>query len=98
MTPPPAPARSPGTAAGNAASLGAAGAVLAAVAARPRLWPTAVAQARRLAAPGWWRRWPPLQLPDPEYVRFRARTAYGDPDHPLEPADVVAWLEWCRTR
>jgi hypothetical protein len=72
--------------------------VLVAVAAQPRLWPTALAQARRLAAPGWWRRWPPLPLPDPEYVRFRARTAYGDPDHPFEPSDVVAWLEWCRRR
>jgi hypothetical protein len=30
-------------------------------------------------------------------MRFRARTAYGDPDHRPEPADVVAWLEWCRT-
>jgi hypothetical protein len=70
--------------------------VLLAVGARPRLWPTAVSQARRLARPRWWRRWPPLPLPDPEYLRFRARTAYGDPTHPPEPDDVVAWLSWCR--
>ena len=72
------------------------GAVVAAVATRPRLWPTALVQVRRLARPGWWRRWPPLPLPDPRWLRFRARTAYGDPDRRPDPADVVAWLEWCR--
>ncbi|HEX3393489.1 MAG TPA: hypothetical protein VHS52_03090 [Acidimicrobiales bacterium] len=71
--------------------------VVKAVAVRPRLWPTALVQVRRLAPPGWWRRWPPLPAPDPDWMRFRARTAYGDPDRPPEPADVVAWLEWCRT-
>jgi hypothetical protein len=71
-------------------------AVARAVAARPYLWPTAVSQVARLARPGWWRRWPPLPEPDPEYLRFRARTAYGDADHPLAPSDVVSWLEWCR--
>jgi len=68
----------------------------AAVAVRPRLWPTAAVQVGRLARPGWWRRWPPLPLPDPDWMRFRLRTAYGDPDHEAEPADVVAWLAWCR--
>ncbi len=68
-----------------------------AVAARPHLWPTAAVQVRRLARPGWWHCWPPVPIPDAEWLRFRARTAYGDPDHPPEPADVVAWLEWCRT-
>ena len=72
--------------------------VVAAVAARPRLWPTALTQALRLARPGWWRRWPPVPVPDPDWLRFRARTQYGDGDHPLEPADVVAWLQWCRRR
>ena len=67
-----------------------------AVGARPRLWPTAVVQVARLARPGWWRRWPPLPVPDPVYLAFRLRTAYGDPSRPLEPADVVTWLEWCR--
>ena len=72
--------------------------VVAAVAARPRLWPAAVAGSWRLAPRGWWRRWPPLPLPDRDYLRFRARTAYGDPDHPLDPDDVVAWLEWSARR
>ena len=67
-----------------------------AVAVRPRLWRVSVAQVGRLAAPGWWRRWPPLPLPDPGYLRFRLQTAYGDPDRPPDPADVVAYLDWCR--
>jgi hypothetical protein len=67
-----------------------------AVVRRPGLWRVAVAQALRLAAPGWWRRWPPLPLPDPAYLRFRLQTAYGDPDRGPGPEDVVAYLEWCR--
>jgi hypothetical protein len=66
-----------------------------AVAVQPALWPVAVAQCLRLAAPGWWRRWPPLPLPDPSYMRFRLQTAYGDGAGPA-PADVVAYLRWCR--
>jgi hypothetical protein len=68
-----------------------------AVAARPALWPTAVGQVARLARPGWWRRWPPLPLPDRAYLEFRVRTAYGGPDRAVEPGDVLAWLAWCRT-
>jgi hypothetical protein len=63
---------------------------------RPSLWPTALRQALRLAPSGWWRRWPPLPQPDPTYLRFRMETAYGDADHDPEPADVVAYLAWCR--
>ena len=67
-----------------------------AVAVRPGLWGVAVAQSLRLAAPGWWRRWPPLPLPAPEYLRFRLQTAYGDPEAHPSPHDVVAYLRWCR--
>ena len=67
-----------------------------AVLARPRLWPTAVAQVARLAAPGWWRRRPFLPLPAPEYVRFRLQTMYGDAAHEPVPSDLVTYLEWCR--
>jgi hypothetical protein len=49
-----------------------------------------------LAAHGWWRRWPPLPAPDPAYLRFRLQTQYGDPDRRPEPADVVAYLKWCK--
>lgn len=73
-------------------------AVLVAVAARPRLWPTAVAQVFRLAPRRWWRRWPPLPFPDTDYLRFRLVTAYGDASNPACAADVVAWLNWCRRR
>jgi len=49
-----------------------------------------------LAAPGWWRRWPPVPVPAPSYTRFRLVTAYGEPPVPPPAADVVAYLEWCR--
>ena len=67
-----------------------------AIARHPHLWPTAIAQAFRLAPRGWWRRWPPLPAPDPAYLRFRLQTQYGDPDREPDPADLVAYLEWCR--
>jgi hypothetical protein len=70
--------------------------VVGAVAARPVLWPVAARQAVRLARPGWWRHPPFVPRPAPEYLRFRRVTQYGDPDHDVEPGDVVAYLEWCR--
>ena len=63
---------------------------------RPRLWPTAVVQARRFVPDGWWRRAPFLPLPDADLLAFRATTQYGDPDHAPTPDDLVSWLEWCR--
>ena len=67
-----------------------------AVAVRPRLWGVAAAQVVRLAPAGWWRRWPPIPVPDPAYLRFRLQTAYGDSGGPPTPEDVVAYLDWCR--
>jgi len=64
--------------------------------AHPSLWGTAVRQVLVLAPAGWWRRAPHLPLPDPAYMRFRMQTAYGDPTHEPEPADVVTYLHWCR--
>jgi hypothetical protein len=29
-------------------------------------------------------------------MRFRLETAYGEPNHPLTPDDVVEYLEWCQ--
>ena len=63
---------------------------------RPHLWATAVATALRLAAPGWWRRWPPLPAPASSYARFRLVTAYGDPPSAPPADDVLTYLTWCR--
>jgi len=30
-------------------------------------------------------------------MRFRLETQYGDPDHAIEAADILAYLTWCRT-
>lgn len=70
---------------------------LLAVLPHPSLWWVGLRQARRLAASGWWRRPPFLPLPDREYLRFRLETQYGDPEHQPEPADLVAYLRWCRS-
>ncbi len=73
--------------------------VLRAVAARPALWSVALVVVARLAPPRWWCRWPPAPSPDERYWRFRMETAYGgDGGTAPEPADVVEFLEWCRTR
>lgn len=64
---------------------------------RPGLWPIALVQLRRLAAPGWWRHRPFLPLPDPAYLRFRLETMYGgDAPRRPEPADLVAFLRWSK--
>jgi hypothetical protein len=64
---------------------------------RPRLWLTAARELVRFAPRGWWRRWPPLPRPDPDYAAFRVHTALGsDPSAHLETAEVVAFLDWCR--
>lgn len=67
-----------------------------AVLVRPELWGTAMVQLFRLASPGWWRRWPPVPMPDPDYLRFRLQTQYGDAGDAPDPKDVVAYLRWCR--
>jgi hypothetical protein len=63
---------------------------------RPRLWATAIVECRRMAPDGWWRTRPFLPVPDPAMLSFRATTQYGDPDHPPESHDLVAWLHWCK--
>lgn len=70
---------------------------LIAVVARPRLWPAALRQVRRLAPAGWWRRPPFLPVPDRDYLRFRIITAYGgDGTRAPEVDDLVTYLHWCR--
>lgn len=69
---------------------------VAAVVARPRLWPTAARQVVLLAPPWWWRRRPYLPVPDAAYLAFRLETMYGG--HAPKPVarDVVGYLVWCR--
>lgn len=71
-------------------------AVVAAVAARPWLWPTAARQVVVLARAGWWRRRPWLPLPDPAYLAFRLETMYGGRAPEPRAGDVVGYLRWCR--
>lgn len=42
----------------------------------------------------WWTRTPFLPVPDPAYMRWRAYTAYGDPDAVIVASDVAAFLAW----
>lgn len=67
-----------------------------ALAARPALWRTAAVLWWRLARPGWWRHWPPVPRPDPDYLRFRAQTAFGDPGAAPSACELVDYFEWCR--
>ena len=69
-----------------------------AVAARPRLWPTAMALLVRFAPDRWWRRPPFVPLPPTDLVRFRSETMFGDPAQAPSAADLVMWLEWCRAQ
>jgi hypothetical protein len=71
--------------------------VFVAVLVRPRLWSTALRQARRLAPPGWWHRAPFLPLPTTEYVAMRSTIQYGDPKHSIEPQDLLKYLAWCKS-
>jgi hypothetical protein len=64
---------------------------------RPDLWWTALGALRRLSAPGWWKAPPFLPLPDGELWGFRMTTAYGRPDAEPVSADVISYLEWCRS-
>jgi hypothetical protein len=69
---------------------------LLAVLRRPTLWWTSLRQMFRITPDRWWARPPFLPLPDRRYVRFRLETAYGV-DGRGRAADVVRYLEWCRT-
>ena len=72
-------------------------AVVRGVAIRPDLWWTALAALRRLAAPGWWASRPHLPLPDGRLWEFRMVTAYGRSDQVPDRADIISYLEWCRS-
>lgn len=65
---------------------------------RPWLWGDALVAVLRLARRGWWRSWPPVPSPDPEYVAWRTQTGHGDdarsPSGTAE--DVLSYLTFCR--
>ncbi len=62
---------------------------------RPDLWIQAMRSAASLAPKGWWRTSPFLPIPDSEWMRFRLETAYGgDGTGPVNPKDMVTFLEW----
>jgi hypothetical protein len=68
--------------------------VVGAIMRRPRLWGTAVSAAVAFAPLGWWRRPPFLPVPDAEIMRWRIAAAYGSSEATVDPADIVAYLEW----
>lgn len=70
---------------------------IAAVAARPGLWPAAWRQGRALVPARWWRRRPFSPVPDRAWLRFRLTTAYGDPDARIDVDDLLTFLAWTDT-
>lgn len=72
------------------------GAIVMAVAVRPRLWIVAIVQLFRLAPTKWWARAPFLPIPTDEYMSFRAQTQYGGHAQKIESKDVVSYLNWLR--
>jgi hypothetical protein len=64
---------------------------------RPDLWWAALGALWRMAVPGWWRSRPPLPLPDDRLWEFRMVTAYGSAGATPAPADVISYLQWCRS-
>lgn len=79
----------------GASATGAGGAV-AAVLARPDLWPTGLRVLTGHIRRRWWARAPFLPLPDPSHLAWRRFTLYGDSAHPIDAGDLVSYLEWCR--
>ncbi len=73
--------------------------MVAALVRRPDLYRVAVRQGGRLVPNRWWTHRPFLPVPPREYLRFRVMTAAGgDGSGPPAAADVVSYLEWCRTQ
>lgn len=63
---------------------------------RPRLAADLLRVAWRFRARGWYRRFPFLPLPAPEYVEWRMHTAYGD-HQAIPPAeDLERYARWVR--
>lgn len=70
--------------------------LIGAVIVRPRLWVSALRQAKRLIPREWWRNGSHLPVPTRAYIDFRMTTQYGHGTHQPEIADVIDYLEWSK--
>lgn len=70
--------------------------LLLAVGRRPELWGEGLRALFAFASRKWWKRPPFLPRPDEPYVSWRSATAYGSADNAMDPADLVAYLQWRR--
>lgn len=61
---------------------------------RPSLWGEAGRALLDTRCKQWWKRL--LLVPGSDYLRWRTATAYGNPEAPMDPADLVRYLEWRR--
>lgn len=71
-------------------------AVLMSVLRQPSLLPIALRTGVSLVPRRWWRKWPPLPLPDRRWIAFRLETAYGDPRARPSSEDMSDYLVWAR--
>lgn len=68
--------------------------LLLALARRPDLWGEGLRTMIAVAPTGWWRRPPFIPIPDPAYMQWRLATAHGEASSPLEPGELIHYLEW----
>ena len=66
----------------------------AAVGRRPDLWTEGVRTLLAVSPRNWWRKAPFLPVPDQAYADWRLVTAQGDSSTPLDPNDLILYLEW----
>jgi hypothetical protein len=66
-----------------------------AVVRRVDLWVEGVRAALAHVRRRWWTR-SAVPTPSTTHLAWRRATAYGSADHPIEPDDLVAYLEWRR--
>jgi hypothetical protein len=61
---------------------------------RPDLWVEMLRTMFAVAPSGWWRRRPFVPIPDPAYTEWRLITAHGESTSPLQPEELIHYLEW----